>query len=381
MALELFKKMVDVKQPFHLTLLNVCFAKFQEQHRLSATASITTFLRKGATAEGGANNNLHTGALQSSSTKREISLTKVLTMEARPEKKKNSSIDSFFAKVSPAKQVISGKTSSSNISIKRTDFNSKKRSIESSFVDGEQDTSKRQKVETARNFYSEENIDRDVFCQLSPEIQREIIEESKGKSHKPDSNDCSKVPKCEHSAEEYNNDVIIGKTASDTDGKKLCQDVTEDYVTRPQGGACVRRSSSNEEWPPDNSTITHEPKRVENNTNQSNELSGEKSCATKTVGGQLRQVWMETFPSGSTNRGEKHLPGAGTSNNNSLVRPESGFIPPDVDPKVFRELPQEIQQELIKNWKIKQEFSFSPLKKSKSTQPNKQTLYKYFKTK
>ncbi len=53
-------------------------------------------------------------------------------------------------------------------------------------------------------------------------------------------------------------------------------------------------------------------------------------------------------------------------------------IPPDTDPEVFKELPVEIQRELIKSWKLQQEFS--PLRANKTSSKRKKgTLYNYFK--
>ena len=67
--------------------------------------------------------------------------------------------------------------------------------------------------------------------------------------------------------------------------------------------------------------------------------------------------------------------------NLSFDQSKDGLVPPDIDPAVFRELPQEIKSELLRNWKSKQEFSFSPANRAKSAQPKKQTLLKYFKKK
>ena len=254
-------------------------------------------------------------------------------------------------------------------------------------MDRDEDSSKRQKVESALNVHTGKIIDEDVFSQLPPEIQREIMMEEqrdlnlKGKGSELDREKSSikEFSKC-GLAEGNKFEKTSRNFGSETNYEKFCQDVNNSSVTCPVEGPSVAQSSSREYLSME-SDERKMPPEGHRNVEQTYEISTKKSVAMETITENALFLKNSLPPEVSSNSNEKMPPDVRTNSNKSLVQSENETVPPDIDPVVFRELPREIQQELLKNWKIKQEFSISPSSRSKTKQANKQTLYKYFKKK
>ena len=290
MAMDLFKKMVDAKQPFHITLFNVCFTKLQEQQRNSTASSITSFLRKGASEN------------EKDYSQAQAALSTSACSDRTPDKKYSktgSSLDSFFQKMSPSKGPSPHKKRSSE---NFDDLNPKRFRSASSTADE-----------------SVENRDQTVIGELLPDIRSEIInnESSKQSMSKP-----------------------LFKTS------KMPKD----------GSECdTELNKSNESKDED-----------ETSTSADTVVSGLSHNKTSVKGELVDKDWQSVTESHHIEP-DRHL--------------KDNFVPPDVDPHVFQELPQEIKNELLRNWKSKQEFSFSTSNRANKTQSKKQTLLQYFKKK
>ena len=180
MAVELFKKMVDVKQPFHITLFNVCFTKLQEQHR-QGTASITSFLKKGVSEAANDIHKVPTNPLTARKSETDIFAPQT-NFKRTPEKsvlKKKSGIDSFFSKFSPSKETS---VHGSNTDAGR--LASKKRSLDGCNLDEAKEGSKKYKGDTGSvaTYLADERIDQGVFNELPRDIQHEIMNERNSSS-------------------------------------------------------------------------------------------------------------------------------------------------------------------------------------------------------
>ena len=352
MAVELFKKMVDVRQPFHITLFNVCFTKLQEQHRPGTTASITSFLKKRVSEAAKYIHKVPTNPLTACKSETDV-LTSQANFKRTPEKtilKKKSGIDSFFAKVSPSKE-----TSVQKSNIDTGNLALRKRSLDGCKLDEVKESSKKYKGDTGSTatYLADERIDQGIFSQLPPDIQNEIMNERNSSS---DQNIMLKDRSCQ-----------LGSRKNFVKGNGEETDIQTKAAFNASG-------SAEQALPPESSRLTVD-KLSRTDRDQLDQLFYTNSENPNNSGGVSLAPINSNWSLKDEDNCEK------LRSNLSFDQSEDGLVPPDIDPAVFRELPQEIKSELLRNWKSKQEFSFSPANRAKSTQPKKQTLLKYFKKK
>ena len=352
MAMDLFKKMVDVKQSFHITLFNVCFTKLQEQHKSGATASITSFLKKGVSEAAKCIDIVPTNSLTVS--KREAD---ILTSQAnftrtleKPFLKKKSGIDSFFAKISPSKE-----TSVQKNNVHAGYLASRKRSLDGCSFDEIKEGSKKYKgdIGSSATYLADEHIDQDVFSQLPPDFQTEVMNE---RNFSSDQNSMLKDRSCQAGSRK----VVTKRNCAETN--------IETKNAYSSGGSA-------EQVPTAESSRLNPEKHSRTDKDESDQLFCRSSENLNNSGGLSFASTNSNGPPSAEHSCEK------MQSNLSFDQSEDGIVPPDIDPVVFRELPQEIRNELLRNWKSKQEFSFSPANRAKRAQPKKQTLFKYFKKK
>ena len=330
----------------------MCFTKLQEQHRSGTTASITSFLKKGVSDAAKDIHKVPTNPLTACKSETDV-LTSQANFKRTPEKpvlKKKSGIDSFFAKFSPSKE-----TSVHKSNIDTGNLASRKRSLEGCNLDEVKEGSKKYKGDTGSTatYLADEPIDQSVFSQLPPDIQNEILNERNSSS---DQNIMLKDKSCQLGSRK--NFVKGNGRETNIETKAACN--ASDYAEQALPREISRRNSE---------------KLSRTDKDQLDQLFYTNSENSVNSGGVSLAPIKSNEPPRDEDNCEK------LRSNLSSDQSEDGLVPPDIDPAVFRELPQEIKSELFRNWKSKQEFSFSPANRAKSSQQKKQTLLKYFKKK
>ncbi len=275
LSMDLFKKMVNVKEHFHLTLLNVCFAKFNDLQRPTRTSSITAFMqsRCGDAAAANSNKSLLTTSAPTDSPDHSSHFKRFLTIP------KTTSTDSDSLEI---KSACAARRSPEHLKRPRIErLDSVPRNSDNSLAD--HGVCKKLRQEERKLSGGAILLPRNTsVLKVSPN------KESTGSTA---SNWCS----VETSGHRDANEATFGES------------LTDEYCTERIGSICAN---------------------------------------PKADSGQLKGV----------------------------------SVPPDVDQAVFHQLPSDIQQELIKNWRSKQDFAFS-LGKTSHSKTQKQSILKYLKKK
>ena len=330
----------------------MCFTKLQEQHRSGATASITSFLKKGVSEATKSIHNVPTDSSAASKSGTDV-LASQVNFKGFPETpilKKKSGIDSFLKKISPSKETL---VHNSNVGVDNLAL--KKRSLDVCNFDEVKEDSKKYRSASGSTatYLADERIDQDVFSQLPPDIQNEIITERNSSSDR--------------------NIMLTDRGFQLESRHYFIKDNCGEYNIDSKDTS--NPSGSEEQVPPPESSHLNAEKHCRTDRGHMVQLCDTSSESSKNSGGVTIDPINNNGPPSNEHNCEKIQAKLG------FDQSEDGFVPPDIDPAVFRELPPEIKSELLRNWKSKQEFSFSPANRGKRTQPKKQTLFKYFKKK
>ncbi|XP_064409883.1 DNA polymerase iota isoform X2 [Latimeria chalumnae] len=363
--MKLFQKMVDVKMPFHLTLLNVCFSNLKATCT-STKGSIGFYLSPKKSAN---------PSLSQSSQRTECTFN---------EDKTKSSLDTGHR--------TDSETDATNSSVTSIRFSQTAPVLL-------EDIPEQHKSQHLSAFHLPAGIDFQVFSQLPPEIQKELVSSEAtvrsqfNSSPKQEKQALQKsVPKSgvfflqKQISRSFGHSSHEGKPTSPTPQGSDSESLLISPHSQPEVNVPGERDEVHvancESWPNaenSESTLTEGPTDQKPLQLLLSDPSNINRLQPKWQGprsNQSSQVVGSEIPSLSTAPGFAQLVGP---MDQELTGPSVPF-PSHVDPATFSELPAELQEELLAEWKqqkpVSKTHSSTHLGKVKAKKGTKRTLSK-----